>query len=130
MIDYRFRVPSTAVFTLYSYSKVLESPLRVMLFSARQSLHPNFPFSPERAGQKGPPQLRFPVSKQLDHPESHPRTSLLTPLQLHSIDIRHQTPLLVLGYHQVFQCSSVPVCSEPLPLLELGSNVSFLHSRI
>jgi hypothetical protein len=29
MIEYRFRVPSAAVFTLYSYSKALEYPFRV-----------------------------------------------------------------------------------------------------
>jgi hypothetical protein len=29
MIEYRFRVPSAAVFTLYSYSKVLDYPFRV-----------------------------------------------------------------------------------------------------
>jgi hypothetical protein len=30
-IEYRFRVPSTTVFTLYSYSKVLEYPLEYPL---------------------------------------------------------------------------------------------------
>jgi hypothetical protein len=29
MIEYRFRVPSTAVFTLYSYTKALEYRFRV-----------------------------------------------------------------------------------------------------
>jgi hypothetical protein len=29
MIEYRFRVPSAAIFTLYSYSKALEYPFRV-----------------------------------------------------------------------------------------------------
>jgi hypothetical protein len=30
MIEYRFRVPSAAVFTLYSYSKALEYPLEYL----------------------------------------------------------------------------------------------------
>jgi hypothetical protein len=30
-IEYRFRVPSAAVFTLYSYSKALEYPLEYPL---------------------------------------------------------------------------------------------------
>jgi hypothetical protein len=37
MIEYRFRVPSAAVFTLYSYSKALEYPLRVVFYGGASS---------------------------------------------------------------------------------------------
>jgi hypothetical protein len=39
MIEYRFRVPSAAVFTLYSYSKALEYRFRVPIVGSLISLY-------------------------------------------------------------------------------------------
>jgi hypothetical protein len=40
MIEYRFRVPSVAVFTLYSYSKALEYLFRVPTVGSLSYEHP------------------------------------------------------------------------------------------
>jgi hypothetical protein len=48
MIEYRFRVPSAAVFTLYSYSKALEYRFRVPTANSLISFicHKNYNFFP------------------------------------------------------------------------------------
>jgi hypothetical protein len=39
MIEYRFRVPSVAIFTLYSYSKALEYPLEYLTAGSLMDLY-------------------------------------------------------------------------------------------
>jgi hypothetical protein len=78
-IEYRFRVPSAAVFTLYSYSKALEYPLRVVLWILNLREHQKFPTK----SHSGWPNTTAPIPLYARPHSGWPNTSAPIPLYAH-----------------------------------------------